>query len=75
MTPEEVEAICEGFGCNQRKLAGHLRVRPATVNRWERGKMPVGPQSELLLEILRCFLESETEEANECTSVPISASP
>lgn len=49
MTSEELRRRREALGLTQRALAERLGVREETVNRWERGRVPIPRTVDLAL--------------------------
>jgi len=48
---QEIRALRKALGLNARQLAKELGVREEAVSRWENGRDPIGPASEILLRL------------------------
>jgi len=48
---QEIRAMRKALGLNARQLAQELGVREEAVSRWENGRDPIGPASEILLRL------------------------
>ena len=51
LAPEEVVFLRKSLGWSQTDLARRLHFDPATVNRWERGKEPIGDKADVTLRL------------------------
>ena len=53
MTPDAFRAAREALGLSQGQLAATLDLRRQTVNRYERGRVPIPRTVEMAMELLR----------------------
>jgi DNA-binding transcriptional regulator YiaG len=59
----EIKFIRKAMDLTSKELAGHLKVAPETLSRWENEKLPMEERSELFFRLIAIALLSERAEA------------